>query len=233
MIVNEKIITTILQFGFDCHNGPKLGFISAVQGCIQWQVLGTATKPSQWKLKYSQPANESVQLDNVQFRNETGRKFIKKIDCLIECAVTDEELSRKLIHMISQYTQGMCILTLHHSLEEEEMDLFQDCMDDFFHAWIEMFGVEGMSNYIHMLGSGHMFYFIKKYCCLYMYSQQGWEALNNRIQSYIHQSSGRGGHNTGVNGGKSYIFPLVCYILRDLMWKTGEADRFFSEIEKE
>jgi hypothetical protein len=112
MIVNEKIITTILQFGFDCHNGPKLGFISAVQGCIQWQVLGTATKPSQWKLKYSQPANESVQLDNVQFRNETGRKFIKKIDCLIECAVTDEELSRKLIHMISQYTQGMCILTL-------------------------------------------------------------------------------------------------------------------------
>ncbi len=36
---NEKIITTILRCGFDKHIGPKLGFISEVQQCIQRQVL--------------------------------------------------------------------------------------------------------------------------------------------------------------------------------------------------
>jgi len=53
----EKIITSILRAGFNAHNGPKIGFISNVQHCIQCQVLGTETKPSQWKLKYSQPAD--------------------------------------------------------------------------------------------------------------------------------------------------------------------------------
>jgi hypothetical protein len=127
----------------------------------------------------------------------------------------------------------MSLITLHRNLEDEEKEHFQDLMDDFFQAWIELFGVDGISNYIHMLGSGHMLYFIKKYNCLYLYSQQGWEALNNRIQAYIHQNSGRGGKNTGVNGTQSYIFPLVRFVLRDLLWKTGEADLFFSEIEKE
>jgi len=187
----------------------------------------------QWKLKYSQPANESAQLNNVQFRNEIGRAFLRGIDTLIECAIQDEELRRKPAQAVSMYTQGMCIITVHHSLEDEEKELFQDYMDDFFQEWIGIFGVEGVSNYIHLLGSGQMLYFIKNYGCLYLYSQQGWEALNNRIQTYIQQSSGRGGHNTGANGGQSYIFPLVCFVLRDLMWKTGEADHFFARIENE
>ena len=221
----------ILRSGFDRHNGPKMGFISDVQHCIQRLVLGTETKPSQWKLKYSQPTNEPVQLENVQFRNQVGRGFMKKIDTLIEYAITDEALRIKLVHAISLYMQGMCILTLHRLLEEEEKELFQDYMDDFFEEWIAIYGIDGMSNYMHMLGSGHMLYFLQKYNCLYLYSQQGWEALNNRIQAYIHQNSGRGGRNTGVNGGQSYIFPLVRFVLRDLLWKTGEADRFFAEIE--
>ena len=124
----------------------------------------------------------------------------------------------------------MCILTLHRLLEEEK-ELFQEYMDDFFEEWIAIYGIDGMSNYMHMLGSGHMLYFLQKYNCLYLYSQQGWEALNNRIQAYIHQNSGRGGRNTGVNGGQSYIFPLVRFVLRDLLRKIGEADRFFAEIE--
>jgi len=229
---NEKIITTILRCGFDKHIGPKLGFISEVQQCIQRQVLGTETRPSQWKLKYSQPVNDTIQLDNVQFRNETGRVFLRGIDSLIECAIKDEQFRRKLVYAVSQYTQGMCLLTLHRSLDEEEKELFQCHMDDFFVAWAELFGREGQSNYIHMIGSGHTLFFLKQYNCLYLYSQQGWEALNNRIQTYIHQSSGRGGHNTGVDGSQSYIFPVVRFVLRDLMWKTGEADRFFAEMER-
>jgi len=42
----------------------------------------------------------------------------------------------------------------------------------FFATWLDVFGEEGITKYIHMLGSGHITYFLKKYGCLYLYSQQ-------------------------------------------------------------
>jgi len=84
----------------------------------------------------------------------------------------------------------MELLTVHRELDEEEIEQFQDYVDDFYEIWIEVFGdEEGITNYIHMLGSGHILYFMKKYGCLYLYSQQGWESLNNTIQAFIHQNS--------------------------------------------
>jgi hypothetical protein len=99
--------------------------------------------------------------------------------------------------------------------------------------WIEVFGNECITNYIHMLGSGHILYFIKKYGCLYLYSQQGWEALNNTIQTFIHQNLQRGGFGSGEGRKKSYIFPLVRMIIRDLLWKTYEADKFYIDLEEQ
>ena len=43
----------------------------------------------------------------------------------------------------------------------------------------------------------------------------------------------KGGKGSGQKKGeKSYIFPLVRYILRDLLWKTGDGDRFFNDLEQ-
>ncbi len=97
--------------------------------------------------------------------------------------------------------------------------------------WVALFGVEGITNYIHMLGTGHLLYFIKKYGCFYLYCQQGWESLNKHIQTFIHQNTQRGGFGSGEGSGKSFIFPLVTYVLRDLLWKTYEADKFSLDLQ--
>jgi hypothetical protein len=60
-------------------------------------------------------------------------------------------------------------------------------VDDFFEIWVELFSNDGMTNYLHLLGSGHILYFLCKYKCLYIYSQQGWEALNSVCTAYILQ----------------------------------------------
>jgi hypothetical protein len=62
-------------------------------------------------------------------------------------------------------------------------------------------------------------------------TRQGWKALNSAIQTLIMQNSQRGGHGSGENGRKSYIFPLVQLIIRDLLWKTYTADKFFLDLE--
>jgi hypothetical protein len=134
---------------------------------------------------------------------------------------------------VEAYKEGISLLAMHRNLSAEEQELFQDKLDFFYENWIELFGEEGITNYIHILGSGHMLYFLQKYNCLYMYSQQGWEDLNNRCQAFLLQNSSRGGYGSGEGKGKSYTFPFVRYILRDLLWKTGFAENFFTALDME
>lgn len=117
-------------------------------------------------------------------------------------------------------------------LSDDKIEHFQGLIDAFVEVWIDLFADEGISNYVHLLASGHVHYFLKKYRCLYIYSQQGWESMNSVCTGYILQNSARGGYGTGHNGGKSYIYPLIRYLMRDLLWKTGEADRFFVQLEE-
>jgi len=143
---------------------------------------------------------------------------------LLQIGNMNSRLTKLLL--LSQYSEAMTLLTTHRALTEEEMDTFQDLVDDFFGIWVELFGNNGMTNYLHLLGSGLILYFLHKYKCLYIYSQQGWEALNSVCTAYILQNSSRGGYGSGQNKKKSYISPLIRYLMRDLLWKTKMADYF-------
>lgn len=228
--VGEKILTMILRAQLDRYVGQKEDFINHMERIFQQEVLGSQLSPSHWTLKRSKDTAGQVQLEPIQVRNQVVRKMLEKIDVIVENAVpqAEAEFQGKLILAVSSYKEAMHLLTAHRNLSEEERELFQDKIDVFYETWIELFGEEGMTNYIHILGSGHMLYFLEKYGCLYVYSQQGWEDLNNRCQAFLMQNSSRGGYGSGEGKGKSYTFPIVRYILRDLLWKTGLADQFFN-----
>jgi hypothetical protein len=63
-----------------------------------------------------------------------------------------------------------------------EKDQFQDLFDAFFSKYIEQVGIERITNYIHMLGSGHVRYYMEIHKKLYKYSQQGWESLSAKYK---------------------------------------------------
>lgn len=159
--------------------------------------------------------------------------MVNDVDKILENAIPENEqdFKAKLIVACSKYSEAMKLLTLHRALTNDEMDIFQDLVDDFFEIWVELFGNDGMTNYLHMLGTGHILFFLRKYKCLYVFSQQGWEALNAVCTAYILQNSSRGGYGSGQNKTKSYIYPLIRYLMRDLLWKTNMADNFFLDHE--
>jgi hypothetical protein len=66
---------------------------------------------------------------------------------------------------------------------------------------------------------------------MYLYSQQGWEAMMGKVQSFMHWNTQRGGKVSGGGKTKSSIYPVMLYVLRDLLWKTGDAQRFFLDKE--
>jgi hypothetical protein len=51
---------------------------------------------------------------------------------------------------VRKYQDAMALLTVHHELTEEEIDMFQDLVNDIFEKWLQIFGHEGVSNYIHL-----------------------------------------------------------------------------------
>lgn len=61
---------------------------------------------------------------------------------------------------------------------------FQEQADLFFQNWIRLHGREGVTNYIHMLGSGHICEYLFYWGNLYAHSQQGWEAFNSLVKTY-------------------------------------------------
>jgi hypothetical protein len=63
------------------------------------------------------------------------------IDYIIETAIPENEndTRTKLILAVSKYREVMKILTTHRNLDDEEKQLFQDFMDDFFELWVELF----------------------------------------------------------------------------------------------
>ena len=53
---------------------------------------------------------------------------------------------------------------------------FQCIADDMLAKWLDLVGYDGLSNYIHMLGAGHIRYYLVKWENLNRFQNQGWEA---------------------------------------------------------
>lgn len=233
--VGEKLITMILRKGLNLFQGPATEYIKLLQDTIQRNVLGSENSPSHWRLNYTRSPDGAIEISPIQEHNSTIRCMMDSIDVIIERAFPEDENNTRhqLVVACSKYKEAIKFLTQHCILSNEEQLKFQDLIDDFIYIWIDLYSTEGMTNYLHLLASGHILYFLQKYKCLYIYSQQGWEHLNSTCTGYILHNSARGGKGSGENKGKSYIYPLIRYLIRDLLWKTGEADRFFIQWEAE
>ena len=69
--------------------------------------------------------------------------------------------------------------------KKEELKSFVEHADNFFQLWVELYGHQGITNYIHMIGSGHFEEYMAKWGNLNKYFQQGWEALNALIKLFF------------------------------------------------
>jgi hypothetical protein len=117
-------------------------------------------------------------------------------------------------------------LSQRSDFSDSQIDAFQILADDFFSAWLNLIGYDGVTNYIHMLGAGHIRYFLQKWRNLHRFSNQGWEAYNALVANYWHHRTQKG----GGRGEKSKIKAIAMWLLRVMMWRTGEGDNFFKNI---
>jgi hypothetical protein len=124
----------------------------------------------------------------VSLSNNKTCLFIDHISELIEFVFdSDEDAKMKNIwtKMMEDYQDAMAILrNWSVYAEHKNKGVSFKKIDDFFVAYVERSGSgkEGVTNYIHVLGSAHVSYHMRWHSNLYKYSQQRWESLNEKLK---------------------------------------------------
>lgn len=101
---------------------------------------------------------------------------------------------------------------------DEMIVSFQKDMDAFFQIWVVLFTFKGISNYIHMLASGHIAACLFHWRNLYRYSQQGWEAFNALLKTFFFRRTQRGGTYNKGRGKKTRLVPIGRWLQRRIIW---------------
>ena len=81
----------------------------------------------------------------------------------------------------------------HEDFSDEDIESFQDAVDEWYYKYIELVGLPRITNYVHLLGAGHLYHFLKKWRNLYCYQQQGWEKKNGIIALFVNRRTRKGG----------------------------------------
>ena len=90
-------------------------------------------------------------------------------------------------------------------------------------------GYDGCTNYMHMVGAGHVKFYLKKWRNLNRYSNKGWEYYNKMVTAFWHHQKTKGGSKND----RPQIRAIARWTLRLMLRKTGVAQKFFSEQEQE
>jgi hypothetical protein len=133
--------------------------------------------------------------------------------------------------MVQDYRDAMVILRKPEEYTDKDIQEFQSKIDNFFTAYVEESGAgkEGITNYIHMLGSSHISYYMNEHRNLYKFSQQGWESLNEKVKLIFFNHSQHGG-NYGTNvaeNERNYLKTIFMSFQRELLWTSGFTEEYF------
>jgi hypothetical protein len=55
--------------------------------------------------------------------------------------------------------------------------------------------------------------------------------MMGKVQAVMQLNTQRGGKGSGEGKSKSFIYPIMLFVLRDLLWKTGDGRKSFMERE--
>jgi hypothetical protein len=225
--MGEKMFMMVLLEAWNgcATNGERSLLVKTVETYVNTGVFGTDESRSQWKV----PVNRDNELEAISFTAWRVKKILARLGDLVAQLRLEGDRISEWQRMLSKYLEVIKLAFQHEDFGDEDIETFQDLVDEWFYLYIELLGLPGITNYIHLLGAGHLYYYLKRWGSLYRYQQQGWEMKNGIIASFVNRRTRRGGA-----GGKygpahtSRIIPVMEWFQRTIAWTTGDAAIYFS-----
>jgi hypothetical protein len=204
--------------------GPRVKlFFERIADIVNKQVLGTETNSTEWECATDEKKKEigTITMDNVR-----TRAIMARLELLIEECIIKEQDKAKWLACIPKFRDGMLKLRSKDDFDGDAVSAFQKDIDEFFQLWVQLWGLEGCTNYIHMMSSGHLSTYLFKWKNLYRHSQQGWEAFNSLLKTFYFRRTQHGGSSNGGRGRKSRLLPIGRWLQRRVVWLCGYQEDF-------
>ncbi len=159
--MGEKLfMMLLLELWSKCvTNAEREEVIETVENFINRCIFGTEESRAQWKL----PLNSDSELESVSFSPWRVKKVMAKLSDLAEILFHDMDITRlrEWQHMLMKYLNVMKLAFQHDDFGPEEVEEFQDLVDEWFSLYVDLVGLPGVTNYMHLLGSGHLYHYLK------------------------------------------------------------------------
>jgi hypothetical protein len=178
-------------------------------------IFGTKVRPYNFNVPYDA---RTKMIDTITFDGGKCRILLYNMHHLLDFCVTDPVNREKWNIIIENYIEAFQIVRQKQDLSRDEIKMFQNHVDKFFQVYTQFIGRRGMTNYFHMLGSGHIADYLVRCGNLYQHSQQGWEAFNSFLKVYYFRRTTRGG---GKGSEYNRIRQIARWLARRLLWSTG------------
>lgn len=189
--------------------------IASVSDVMNGHIFGSEMSKAHWHFPYDEKAKK---LKPMSLTNVKTRKAVDKLELLIEVCVPDENLKSQWLRCIPKYRKAMRKLRQKADFTDDDILEFQGDVDEWFQDWVGLHGEAGMTNYIHLLASGHVSEYIRQHRNMYRHSQQGWEAFNALLKSFYFRRTGRGGGRGAI---RTKLKPIARWLQRRVLWLCG------------
>ena len=191
-----------------------LQYVSDIERLINQTVLGTDEDPCPSMNPYDPKKKE---LGPITMENVRTRRVVDSLDIIIDFCVVDENWKTLWSTALNNYRIAMVLLRKRDDFTNPMISSYQHHADKFYQAWILLWQKEGITNSLHMIGSGHIYDYLYKWKNLYRFSQQGWEAMNSLIKTFFFRRTSHGGVLRGASK-KSRLIPIVQWLQRRLIF---------------
>ncbi len=196
-------------------------FIKELERIMNTCVLGDPFLPTMWKA----PVDESeCKFYPLTMDNQRCKRCIANNGALVEyCVLNVDNQREKMVTAVAFFQGTMDDLCKKTPFSNHKVEEFQDLADHFSQKWLDLTLLPGMTNSIHMLASDHLAEYLFRHRNLYVYSNQGWEALNALVKQVYFRRTQRGGA-AGSSGKRSRLRSIGYWLQRRLVFMGVETE---------
>jgi hypothetical protein len=221
----EKKLKMVLLEGYDAlpTDTAKNQYIKDFEILVNTRILGSVTRPANWRLATGKDKDNRQCIKDQTLPNTHVRKFMTAFDIIGQfCITSDLVRQAQWIDTVQRWNLVITSARRREDFDEGAIEDFQTLADDWFEKWIKLVGRDGLSNYFHIVGSGHLSFYLREWKNLYKYSQQGWESYNSLIKSVYFRRTQRGGNGGKKDEPTSRVAPIARWLQRKLFFLSGD-----------
>jgi hypothetical protein len=141
------------------------------------------------------------------------------------------DLRTKWVDFLREYVQAIELMTKSVDYEPGDIDTLEGYVDRAYAKLLQIAGIEGLTNYFHYFGSGHIVWMTRIHGNLWRHRNEGAEAMNGVLSLRYNKFNNRGGNkgrSKDGNNGKCEAFEVLgSWLSRLIMWQLGLGEKLF------